>query len=254
MNLFSTRDEEFHREQKRPIAAAYSLTSILTREDSIDSCVTLFMDKLSTLAEAKQTVDMGIWLQLFAFDVVGELSFAKKLGFLERGSDVDGMIEAIQGMLVYASRCGQVPEAHPFLLGNPLFPILIPSMESWNQVVNFTIKAVNSVFGDQASFKRDAELDPERLEAKGDMLSRWSAIKLTNPGRLSTRDIIVHLSTNVLWVSPLQPSFSPLLFRSDLHRLSSFSILMDRAPSSEAKVAFPKLMLKLTCQIQQRRI
>lgn len=216
MNLFSTRDEDYHRDQKRPVAAAYSLTSILSREDSIDSCVTLFMNKLSALAETKQTVDLGVWLQLFAFDVVGELSFATKLGFLERGSDVDGMIEAIQGMLVYASRCGQVPEAHPFLLGNPLFPILIPSMETWNQVLNFTIRAVNSVFGDQASFKRDAELDPEKLEAKGDMLSRWSAIKLTRPGRMSTRDIIVHLSTNVLSVGDPPPP-SPRPHHSKLH-------------------------------------
>jgi hypothetical protein len=32
--------------------------------------------------------------------VVGELSFAKKLGFLDKGEDVDGMMEAIEGMLV----------------------------------------------------------------------------------------------------------------------------------------------------------
>jgi hypothetical protein len=64
--------------------------------------------------------------QYYAFDVVGEISFGIKFGFLEKGGDVDGMIALIDGMLLYASICGQVPEAHPFLLGNPLFPILIP--------------------------------------------------------------------------------------------------------------------------------
>ena len=58
--------------------------------------------------------------------MVGELTFEKKLGFMEKGGDVDGMLEAIEGMLVYASQCGQVPEAHPFLLGNPIFPIIMP--------------------------------------------------------------------------------------------------------------------------------
>lgn len=47
-----------------------------------------------------------------AFDVVGEVTFGSKLGFLDKGSDVDGMMAAIEGMLVYASHCGQVPAAH----------------------------------------------------------------------------------------------------------------------------------------------
>jgi hypothetical protein len=44
--------------------------------------------------------EISYWLQYYAFDVVGEFSFAKRLGFLERGTDVDRMMEAIEGMLV----------------------------------------------------------------------------------------------------------------------------------------------------------
>lgn len=77
-----------------------------------------------------------------------------------------------------------------------MLPYLLPSMENWNEVLNFTIKAVNSV-NDSLSFKKNAELDPEALDAKGDMLSRWSAVKLSDPTKMNTRDIVVHLSTNV---------------------------------------------------------
>ncbi|OCL14764.1 putative cytochrome P450 pisatin demethylase [Glonium stellatum] len=196
MNLFSTRDEQYHRDQKRPVANAYSMTSLLAKEDAVDSCTMLFMEKLAGFATEKTPVDLGAWLQYYAFDVVGEFSFAKKLGFLEKGTDVDGMMEAIEGMLAYASQCGQIPEMHPVLLGNPLFPLLMPSMETWNQVLQFTLKAVNSV-APQASLKRDGELDVEALDAKGDMLSRWSAVKMSDPQKINTRDIIVHLSTNV---------------------------------------------------------
>jgi len=38
-------------------------------------------------------------------------------------------------------------------------------MEPWNQVLQFTLKAVNSVTP-QASLKRDGELDVEALDAK----------------------------------------------------------------------------------------
>ncbi|GIK05161.1 hypothetical protein Aspvir_009263 [Aspergillus viridinutans] len=151
MNLFSTRDEMFHREQKRPVANAYSMTSLLELESAVDSCTEIFVNQLARFANSKRPVDLGMWLQYYAFDVVGEFTFAKKLGFLQEGKDVDGMIEAIQGMLVYASVCGQIPEAHPLLLGNPLFPLFMPSMETWNQVLNFTLKAINS----RASLQRD---------------------------------------------------------------------------------------------------
>ncbi|EOD51764.1 Cytochrome p450 [Neofusicoccum parvum] len=203
MNIFSTRDEAYHRDQKRPIAAAYSLTSLLAKEDAVDSCSKLFIEKLKAFADEKKPVDLGQWLQYYAFDVIGEFSFAKKLGFLEKGADVDGMMETIAGILVYASFCGQLPEWHPYLLGNPLFPILIPSMESWNAVLTFTLKAVNSVMStlpSATSLKRDGELSPaalSALDAKGDMLSRWSALRLSSPPRMDTRDIVVHLSTNV---------------------------------------------------------
>lgn len=105
------------------------------------------------------------------------------------------MISAIHGMLVYASICGQVPEMHPFLLGNPLFPVFIPSMETWNQVLQFTLKAVNS----RTSLQRDGELELEKHSASDgkDMLFRWMTVHNTDPQKLSTRDIIVHLSTNV---------------------------------------------------------
>ncbi|CAI7625537.1 unnamed protein product [Penicillium pancosmium] len=193
MNLFSTRDETHHREQKRNVANAYSMTSLLELEPAVDSCSELFISQLRQFADRKTPVDLGAWLQYYAFDVVGEFVFAKKLGFLQEGKDIDGMMEAIQGMLVYASLCGQVPEMHPLLLGNPIFPILMPSMETWNQVLMFTLKAMNS----RSSIKRDGELDNDEKNGGKDMMSKWMAAHNADPERFSTRDVIVHLSGNV---------------------------------------------------------
>ncbi|RFU30248.1 hypothetical protein B7463_g6110, partial [Scytalidium lignicola] len=192
MNLFSTRDPVYHREQKKKVAGAYSLTNLLENEPAVDSCTKLFISRLDKWAGTGQAVDLGAWLQYYAFDVVGEVTFARKLGFLENGQDVDNMMGTIEGILAYASLCGQVPEMHPLLLGNPLFPILIPAMESWNSVLTFTLKAINS----RTSIKRDGELELHD-GGKTDMLSRWAAVKSKDPLKMSTRDIVVHLSTNV---------------------------------------------------------
>ncbi|KAJ9136521.1 Cytochrome P450 oxidoreductase [Coniochaeta hoffmannii] len=192
MNLFSTRDPVYHREQKKKVAGAYSLTSLLESEPAVDSCTELLMARLDEYATTGRPVDLGMWLQFYAFDVVGEVTFALKLGFLDKGADVDGMMSTIEGILEYASLCGQVPEMHPFLLGNPLFPYILPAMETWNAVLTFTLKAINS----RTSMKRDGELELNDGGEK-DMLSRWAAVKSKDPLKMCTRDIIVHLSTNV---------------------------------------------------------
>lgn len=192
MNTFSTRDPQEHRDQKRKIANAYSLSTLLQSEEAIDSCSTLFMDRLNEFAAKSESVDLGAWLQFYAFDVVGEITFASKLGFLEKGQDVDGMMKAIEGMLAYAALCGQVPEYHQVLFGNPLFTFLMPAMETWNQVLLFTLKAINS----RGLIKEDGEL-LNADEGGRDMLSRWAHVKSSDPDKISTRDIVVHLTGNV---------------------------------------------------------
>ncbi|KAF4453905.1 hypothetical protein F53441_3430 [Fusarium austroafricanum] len=192
MNLFSTRDPVYHREQKKKVAHAYSLTSLLGSEAAMDSCTELFVSRLDEWAATEKPIDLGAWLQYYAFDVVGEVTFAQKLGFLATGGDVDGMMETIEGILFYAAMCGQVPEMHPLLLGNPLFPYLIPAMESWNAVVTFTLKAINS----RTTIKRDGELELND-DGDRDFLSKWAAVKKKDPLKMSTRDAITHLSANV---------------------------------------------------------
>ena len=171
-NLFSTLDEKYHDEQKKKVGGAYSLGQLLKMEPAVDSCIRLFMSRLSDLVKQGGPIDLGQWLEFYAFDVIGEITFSKKMGFLERGKDVDGMIGSIEGryppklallysfmvirgltadkgpllgMLKYNARCGQVPGMHKYLLGNPLFPVLIPSMETWNMVVVFTLKAMSQL-------------------------------------------------------------------------------------------------------------
>ncbi|PLB49844.1 putative cytochrome P450 oxidoreductase [Aspergillus steynii IBT 23096] len=194
MNLFSTRDERFHRNQKRPVAGAFSMTAMLEIEPAVDSCTEIFLAQIRKTIDAQKPFDLGIWLQYYAFDVVGEMCFAQKLGFLEQGQDVDSMIQAISFMIQYAAVCGQIPEAHNFLLGNPLFPLLMPQMELWNQVLVFTLKAINN----RGSLQRNGEMIKTNTQERGkDMMSRWMAMHEADPEKLSTRDLIVHLSTNV---------------------------------------------------------
>lgn len=65
MNLFSTRDEAEHREQRKKVANAYSLESLLKMEHAIDDCSRLFITKLGEFADQGKEVDLGKWLQYY---------------------------------------------------------------------------------------------------------------------------------------------------------------------------------------------
>jgi cytochrome P450 len=106
-DLFGVRDERVHAQQRRQVNMIYSMDNLKKSEPAVDSTVTLFLDRVSEAAR-KGPIDMGKWAQLFAFDVIGEVTFSRAFGFLAAGKD-DGSFAAIDEALVSAAWIGQVP-------------------------------------------------------------------------------------------------------------------------------------------------
>jgi hypothetical protein len=59
-----------------------------------------------------------VWLQWYAFDVIGSITFQRRFGFMEERKDVDGMIDALDKGLFYGGIVSQVPALHHWLMGN----------------------------------------------------------------------------------------------------------------------------------------
>ncbi|KIW29389.1 uncharacterized protein PV07_05207 [Cladophialophora immunda] len=59
LNLFSTRDPEYNRVEKRKVGAAYSFPSLLHSEAAIDSCVDFLMGRLGDFASRGESLDLG---------------------------------------------------------------------------------------------------------------------------------------------------------------------------------------------------
>lgn len=51
----------------------------------------------------EQVLDLGHWLQYFAFDVICELTYSNQLGFVEQGGDVENIISILQRILDYTA-------------------------------------------------------------------------------------------------------------------------------------------------------
>jgi hypothetical protein len=103
-SMFNTTDETLHRQLKRPVAHAYAMSTLKEFEPFVDSTTSLLLQKLAEkYADTGTECDLGQWLHWYAFDVIGELTFSKRLGFLEEERDIGGVMKNITESLDYAS-------------------------------------------------------------------------------------------------------------------------------------------------------
>lgn len=80
---------------RRPIAYLYSVTNLLAFKPLVESTMQFFFSRLDGLyCGKKDTVKLCDWMQLFTFDVIGDVTFSRRLGFLETGGDIKGVMES----------------------------------------------------------------------------------------------------------------------------------------------------------------
>lgn len=136
-DLFSTQDPAIHKIQKRNVSNAYAMSSMLGMESLVNECTQVLMKKLQQ--KEQDSIDLGTWLQWYAFDVVGKITFSAQFGFMEEEKDVRDMISQIEKGLKYSAVVGQYPSLHRYLfLGNPLTKWIfknIPSLAAQNPLV-----------------------------------------------------------------------------------------------------------------------
>ncbi|KAL4897271.1 cytochrome P450 [Aspergillus ambiguus] len=118
--LFTTLDEDFHAAIKRPVSSAYSMSTLTEFEPFVDSTIQSLFVQLDRFVSERKVCDIAIWLQYYAFDVIGHLTFSKAFGFLEQGKDVDGIIGSLEKTLDYAGKIGQMPWLDYVFVKNPL--------------------------------------------------------------------------------------------------------------------------------------
>lgn len=93
-----------HKRIKSPIAPLFSLSNVVMFEGLVEEVLSCLSDQLDKrFVDNGEIFDFGEWLQYFAFDVMGTMSFSKRYGFLEQGRDVEGMLDAIFRFMMTAA-------------------------------------------------------------------------------------------------------------------------------------------------------
>ena len=112
-SLFSTTDEDYHAKYRRCVNSSFAMSSLVSYEPLVDSTMDAFLEQTQErFCNTKKSCNFNQWLQFFAFDVIGELTWSKRLGFVERNEDVDGIVAFLGRFLSYAGPVGSAFSLH----------------------------------------------------------------------------------------------------------------------------------------------
>ena len=176
------------------------MTSLKHYEPFVDECAELFARRLGEFATAAgkdaavATIDMRHWFQCYAFDVIGVVTYAKRMGFLDRGEDVEGIIGALEGQLSYATLVGIFPRLHRFLF--PLVARVAGSTGTgFNYVISFTEDRIRHA---RANPKAVPEAAEEGEVAAQSFLDRFLDQQAANPAKFTAHHVLSGCLSNMV--------------------------------------------------------
>ncbi|KAL2107504.1 hypothetical protein VUR80DRAFT_5138 [Thermomyces stellatus] len=121
-SLFSTTDESFHAQFRRCVNSAFAMSALVQYEPFVDNTTKLFLEQTEKLyAGNPDGCDFTRWLQFYAFDVIGEITYSKRHGFVEKNEDVEGIVSYLSKLFLYVAPVGQIPFLDLLLLKNPIY-------------------------------------------------------------------------------------------------------------------------------------
>ncbi|KAL6703106.1 hypothetical protein ACN47E_010243 [Coniothyrium glycines] len=115
-NIFTIRDPSLHKVRRRTIANLYSMSTMVSYEGAVERMSKICIDKLTGFAQKNRKVSLPDFLQWYAFDVIGEITFNESFRMMENEGDLSGMISGIHMANTYLARTGIIPDAHPWIM------------------------------------------------------------------------------------------------------------------------------------------
>ena len=89
------------------------MTALVKYEPYVENTIGVFLRKLDEKFCEKPgkagLIDLPAWLQYYAFDVLGELTYGHRHGFLDNGEDMGNIIHDSHAFLVYCYIASVIP-------------------------------------------------------------------------------------------------------------------------------------------------
>lgn len=161
------------------------MSSLVGYEPFVNECTSLLIQRFSEISESGQIINLGHWLQCYAFDVIGAITFEDRFGCLDMGEDKGGIFTAIDQRGIYSTFVGIFPSFHSLL-----FPLL-PKTGGFAYMIQFTL--------DQVAKRQKLLKNPEQSSRDGppDFMTKFLNIHESNPEKLTKIDIQLICQSNI---------------------------------------------------------
>ena len=177
-SLMSECDPRKHAAMRSNVASGYSGSSVIKSEPFMDKTIQLFEHRLDELSQKggkrNEPFELGLWLHFLTWDIMGEVMFSARFGFLDQGKDIGDSIKNNFGLAVYVTSAAYAQWLHALLLGNPILRWL--DFQPKEHTFNTTLKAI-------AARKKD-------VEARADMMEQWMGQQARYPDRMTEKDVL----------------------------------------------------------------
>ncbi|KAL4925300.1 cytochrome P450 [Aspergillus undulatus] len=168
---FSQLDEAKHTARRKLVNNVYSMSSVLESEEYIDECMDMFMQKMAKFAQRKEIIDLGVWTQWYALDVIGSLFFGQQFGFMRDEHDFDNYILSMDTLMPPMTVMCLLPE---FLMNfQPILGLFLPRVR--NAAHGFDeIRNAGKFWVEQ---RLQQMADPDQMVNRSDLLSKLFRVR-----------------------------------------------------------------------------
>ncbi|KAI0441043.1 cytochrome P450 [Xylaria telfairii] len=191
-NLFADRSIQRHANTRRQLQNTYSMTSLVSYEPYVNVCSELFSQRLSEMSKAGKPVDMGHWLQCYAFDVIGQITYGKRIGFLDQGTDIYGVMGMIEKQLVYGSLIGIYSRFH-----RATFAVLSLLAGKKGAGREFIVRLSSASIKEEQEKRKTGEADNRELIGAEPFLSKFLSKHEADPDKFSMEHVLAGCTANL---------------------------------------------------------
>lgn len=121
--LFANTNHEWHNSLRRKVSPAFSMTTMVQYERYVDETVDVLLTRWEAEFAGREgidgRVDLPTWMHYYTEDAVTNVTYGKRMGFLEKG-DESGLLAATNKMLYYTIFVMQWPVLDLWLRKNVL--------------------------------------------------------------------------------------------------------------------------------------